>query len=64
MYKNILTKLIADADRPYISKYKDGTTILTLPAMGDPYYEVSCNLTTEEADELLSTFNTLEVHYV
>lgn len=64
MYKNILAKLIEDADQPYISKYKDGTSFLTLPAMGDPYYEVSCGLTAEEVSELLNAFPALEVHNV
>jgi hypothetical protein len=64
MYKNILAKLIKDADQPYISKYRDGAIFLTLPAMGDPYYEVSCMLTAEEADELLNAFPEFEVHNV
>lgn len=63
MYKNILAKLIEDADQPYITKYKSGRIFLTLPAQGDPYYEVSCALTAEEADELLNTFPSLEVQY-
>ena len=63
MYKNILAKLIEDAERPYISKYKNGAILLALPAMGDPYYEVNCELTSEEADELLTAFPNLKVHY-
>lgn len=64
MYKDILTKLIEDADQPHITTYRDGTIILVLPAVGDPYYEVSCALTAEEADELLKAFPTLEVRYM
>ena len=63
MYKNILTKLIEDADQPHITTYRNGTIFLTLPAMGDPYYSVDCKLTAEEADELLTAFPNLKVHY-
>ena len=62
MYKNILIKLIENADQPYITKYKNGTIFLTLPAYGDPYYGVDCELTAEEADELLNISPALEVH--
>jgi len=62
MYKNILIKLIEDADQPYITKHKSGTIVLVLPAQGDPYYGVGCELTAEEADELLNIFPALDVH--
>lgn len=64
MYKNILSKLIEDADQPHITKYRDGTAFLMLPAAGDPYYEVSCMLTAEEADELLKAFPSLAINYL
>lgn len=63
MYKNILAKLIEDADQPYITKYKNGTAFLALPAQGDPYYEVNCPLTAEEVDELLKAFPALALNY-
>jgi hypothetical protein len=63
MYKNILAKLIEDADQPYIAKYRDGKIFLNLPTQGDPYYSVDCKLTAEEADELLKAFPMLTLKY-
>lgn len=63
MYKEILTKLINDADGPHINKYRDGSIVLSLPSVGDPYYSVDCMLTKAEAEELLKAFPNLEVLY-
>lgn len=63
MYKDIVTKLINDADGPHIAKYKSGSIMLSLPSAGDPYYTVDCVLTEAEVEELMKDFPNLEVMY-
>lgn len=64
MYKDIIAKLINDADGPHIAKYKSGLNMLVLPSMGDPYYTVDCVLSDAEAGELTKAFPNLEVIYI
>lgn len=61
MYKDIIAKLINDADGPHITKYGSGSVMLSLPSAGDPYYSVDCVLTDIEAEELMKAFPNLEV---
>lgn len=63
MYKDIVAKLMNDADNPHIIKYRDGSTALSLPSMGDPYYSIDCALTEAEAEELMKAFPNLEILY-
>ena len=64
MYKDIIAKLINDADGPHITKYRSGSIMLSLPSAGDPYYSVDCVLTDTEAEELTKAFPNLEVIYM
>ena len=64
MYKDIIAKLIHDADGPHITKYRSGSIMLSLPSAGDPYYSVDCVLTDTEAEELTKAFPNLEVIYI
>ena len=63
MYKDIVAKLIDDADNPHITKYRNGSIMLSLPSQGDPYYSVDCALTEAEAEELMKAFPNLEILY-
>jgi hypothetical protein len=65
MYKDIVAKLINDAADPHITKYRSGSirAMLSLPAMGDPYYSIDCVLTEAEAEELMKAFPNLEIIY-
>lgn len=64
MYKDIIEKLINDADGPHITKYRSGSIMLSLPSAGDPYYSVDCVLSDAEAEELTKAFPNLEVIYI
>jgi hypothetical protein len=65
MYKDIVAKLINDADSPHITVYRSGSIriLLSLPTMGDPYYSIDCVLTEAEAEALMKAFPNLEVIY-
>lgn len=63
MYKDIVAKLIDDADNPHITEYRNGSIMLSLPSMGDPYYSVDCALTRAEAEELMKAFPNLKIFY-
>lgn len=63
MYKDIITKLINEAEGPHIAKYRNGSIMLSLPSVGDPYYSVDCTLTKAEAEELMKAFPNLEILY-
>ena len=60
--KNILRKLIEDADSPFIlvwGRTKEQT--LFLPSAGDPYYSVDANLTKEEFELIIKEFPDIRV---
>lgn len=55
--KNILRKLIEDADQPFIIVWEGSKQqTLFLPSAGDPYYSVDANLTKEEFELILKEF--------
>lgn len=55
--KNILRKLIEDADQPFITVWeRTKEQTLFLPSAGDPYYSVDANLTKEEFELIVKEF--------
>lgn len=61
--KSILRKLIEDADDPFITIWNGIAVqpVLSLPAMGDPYYTVDANLTQEEFELITKEFPKVRV---
>lgn len=60
--KNILRKLIEDADEPFITVWeKAKMQTLFLPSAGDPYYSVDANLTKEEFELIIKEFPDIRI---
>lgn len=60
--KNILRKLIEDAERPFITIWeRTSEQTLFLPSAGDPYYSVDANLTKEEFELIVTEFPDIKI---
>jgi hypothetical protein len=64
LFRNLITRLIDDAEHPSIEIYRDGKKQLHLPSVGDPYYSVDAYLEDAEVESLKTEFPELPIIYL
>ena len=64
LFRNLVARLIDDAEHPSIQIHRDGKKQLHLPSVGDPYYSVDAYLEAAEFEILKTEFPELPIIYL
>jgi len=64
LFRNLVARLIDDAEHPSIQIHRDGKKLLNLPSVGDPYYSVDAYLDDADVELLKAEFPELRIVYL